>query len=159
MKRILYLFVVAVLLTACSSENGIRTYNKGTKYYYGESMTELISKEDFNEELKVLVENDTVWFYSNVFDKNSNAIALYSLVFEDKDTSKDKIILSIDKYSSKEYYCVLKLGKFFDFNSIKEIYCSFGELIIHDFRTSDYNTTTEEIRYILDKDQFKHLRK
>ena len=153
MKKILYLFVIAVLLAACTSKNEVRTYNNGKdltyKYHSETQKTDTISFEDNNIPLSVLVENDTVWFHSNIFRPGGLFISPY-LIFENKSAVKPNYEFDLYEYSDYwyDYYAIIDTGKFFNTKDFKSV----SLIVYHDGKG------VKSI-YYLDLDQFKHLNK
>lgn len=156
MKKILYLFVFAVLLAACNSNpNESRRYTNGV-FTELECKTLLqadtINSHEIYNTLDVLVDNDTVWLYSDVFTfdyQGEKKIQLTFSVSSIYPVDEDYIPVYPSE-SSRDYYAVLDFGKFRDINTYKSInlYCYY------------FNPSYKQMKYIfyyrykLDKDQF-----
>lgn len=152
MKHSLFLLVVLVLLSACSS-NGVRTYTNGKdltyKYHSETQKIDTISFEDNNIPLSVLVEKDTVWFHSKIFRHGGVSISPF-LKFENKSAVKPNYEFDLYEYSDLDYdyYAIIDTGKFFNTKDFKSVSLN----VYHDGKS------VKSI-YYLDLDQFKHLNK
>ena len=163
MKKILYLFVIAVLLAACTSKNEVRTYNNGkvcivnscTKY--GVTTYDTISYKDLPFSLEVLIEKDTIWLSSQAFTFYKSNVVKNTINFFC--IGKADVSLPVEVTSTNDYYAVMNFGKFFDINSVYKIfYC---RISAKDISTHPLEETIqiEDIQYDLDIDQFKQLKK
>lgn len=163
MKKILYLFVIAVLLAACTSKNEVRTYKNGKLYVLqsykdnGKMLFDTISIKDVVYELNVLIDKDTIWLNSGAFSKDKehifkNSIYIYM-------TGKEDIELPVVATSTNDYYAVMNYGKFYNYNEILAIY--YWRMTAKNISTNPFEEViyAEDIQYKLDKEQFKQLKK
>jgi len=153
MKNYLFLLVVIVILSACSSKNEIRTYSSGKDlvfvYHPETNKSDTISFVDNNIPISVLVENDTVWFHSRIFTLESiDHFIKPLLMFENKEPNIPYFNFQLESYSYNEYYATIEKGKFFNTNNFKSV-----SLVIF------YEGASKQSIYDLDLDQFKHLNK
>lgn len=153
MKKILYLFVIAVLLAACTSKNEIRTYSSGKDlvyvYHPETNKSDTISFVDNNIPISVFVENDTVWFHSRIFTLESiDHFIKPLLMFENKEPNIPYFNFQLESYSYNQYYAKIEKGKFFNTNNFKSV-----SLVIF------YDGESKLSKYYLDLDQFKVLNK
>lgn len=148
MKHSLFLLVVFVLLSACTSKN-VRTYKSGIDIVYNYNNNTITTDTiDNNIPLSVFVENDTVWFHSKIFDDVMQGVLCPVLIFENKETNLPSYSFDLESYSDYEYYTIINSGKFFNTNDFKKAYIEIN-----------HRNDSKDSYYYLDLDQFKHLNK
>lgn len=156
MKKFFHLLIAIVLISACKSDNGVRTYTNGRIFNCTRFLSEIIdtlSVEEFDTPLLVLVSNDTIFF---------NTSKLYGI----KRLSYDNFALKIKNYAGHPYYgkvesdgyggyfVKLKVDRFFDINNVEKVSFTW-----EGHKKGKVKDTVDIYSYDLDKDLLKYLNK